>query len=348
MIWIALLITIVIFLGLVSHFLLAGQNLSRFDSPLEDAADDVFDSHPDDHAHNKKIIAQLNQTRQEVVASKSLLKGLKIARFFADNFSCDLITNTKFIPVKEVHVKGEWAISEHANPDKRILFFHGGAFLFGSSKGHRKFTDHLSKVSGAAVFSVDYRLLLKHNRYASVRDAQQAYLWILENSPTEQKKCNFLMVAGDSAGGNLTHMLASWSKNNAPRQPNGVIGFSPSLDQTLSSHRLKKNQQSDPMLGKGLNLLISLPRHIRLWVLFIVTRSNPSNPLVSPLYGDLSDLPPTLIHASSSEMLLGESICYVNRARAQGSKIKFQVWHKQIHDWHLFNLGHASANVAWN
>ncbi len=182
----------------------------------------------------------------------------------------------------------------------------------------------------------------------SVKDSQQAYNWILENGPSGHENASFLLIAGDSAGGNLALMLSSWSKKGASIRPDGVIGFSPSTDSTLSSPTIKRNRHTDKMLGEGLGLLLKLPKALRMWVGLFTMRVNPANKLVSPVFGDLSDLPPTLIHASTSEMLLGESMRYTNKAIAAGSQVKLQIWKDQIHDWHLFNMHTGSAKQAWD
>jgi len=343
-----LLFILVFVCWLIGRFLLSGKDLSSYDTPLKEAAQQVFGAHPDDPEHNKKIISQLSLAHQEAAEKISIKHGLKVARSFADNLSCNLITDTKFISTKANSVDCEWAVATNANPDNRIVFFHGGAFLFGSTLGHRKFADKLSKLSNAAVLSVNYRLLPRYARSLGIKDAQKAYLWALDNGPNGSKKANFIMVSGDSAGGNLAHMISSWSKKNAPRQPDCIVSFSPSLDQTLSSPSITDHQNSDPILGKGLGLLNRLPTTLKLWLILLSTRYNPANPLASPLFSDLSSLPPTLIHASSSEMLLGESIRYTNKAKSEGSNVTLQVWEDQVHDWHLFNMGYGSANVAWN
>ena len=143
-------------------------------------------------------------------------------------------------------------------------------------------------------------------------------------------------------------MLSSWSKSGAVKRPDGVIGFSPSTDMTLSSPTIKRNRETDKMLGEGLGLLAKLPKALQMWVGLLTMRINPSNKLASPVFGDLSDLPPTLIHASSSEMLLGEGMRYTNKAIAAGSPVTLQVWKNQLHDWHLFNMHSGSAKQAWS
>ena len=333
-------------LWLIAIYYLDGPELSEFDISIEDTANDVFDSHPEDTENNKKMLNKLAQARQQAV--KSPFKAIKIARAFADELSIELVSDSQFLAIDTPEVKGEWVIAPGANPKNRVIFFHGGAFMLGSPLGHRKFTDKLSRLANAAVLAVSYRRLPGFSRSAGIIDAQQAYLWALENGPNGPEKLDFLTVAGDSAGGNLTHMIGSWSAQHAPRKADCLLSFSPSLDQTFCSPTLQSNLSSDKVLGDGLSLITKLPKPLRLWLLFISMRMNPSNPLASPVFSDLTSLPPTLIHVSSSEMLLGESIRYTNKARAQGSDVRLQVWKDQIHDWHMFNMGFGSAEVAWN
>jgi len=83
--------------------------------------------------------------------------------------------DTAFKAVTANGVNCEWAVAQGADTTRRVLFLHGGAFLFGSPKGHRKFSDKLSKLSNAAVLSVDYRMLPEHSRMKSIVDSQKAY-----------------------------------------------------------------------------------------------------------------------------------------------------------------------------
>jgi len=342
--------TWIIFFSLIALFcligalVLSGPNLKQFDNQVGER----FADHPDDDAESKKILGAIYDLRQEIIALKSLKGGFKAARHFADNLSEGLETDTVFTQVTASGVACEWAVAPNINPQRRILFMHGGAFLLGSPKGHRRFSDQLSKLANAAVLSVDYRMLPEHSRKAGIIDSQAAYNWLIDNGPNGAAPLEFLLVAGDSAGGNLALMLSSWSKHNAARKPDAVIGFSPSSDMTLASPTIKAHCSSDKILGEGLGAIIKLPSIIRAWAALIGLRMNPANPLASPVFGDLSDLPRTLIHASSNEMLLGDSIRYTNRAIAAGSDVTLQVWENQLHDWHLFNMGTGSANAAWS
>ena len=338
----AVIITIVV-LYLLARFVLSGPDLSMYDSPTGQ----WFDEHPDDKDATKETIELLKQVRRTIQSQKSIFKGFKTVRKFADELSDNLETDSRFEPVVVNGVNCEWTLREGADESIRILFLHGGAFLFGSPKGHRAFTDQLAKVSNGVVLSVDYRLLPEHRRGASIEDAKTAYKWLINNSPSGQKPIEKLIVAGDSAGGNLTLMLSSWSADNADKRPDAVLAFSPNADQTLAPPAIKQNQKTDKMLGEGLGLLSKLPIRLRVLISSALMRCNTASPEVSPLFADLSNLPPTLIHASSSEMLLGDAIRYTNRARISGSKVKLQIWKNQMHDWHLMNIGKGSANSAW-
>lgn len=337
-------ICVIAALWIIAITVLSGQDLRQFDIEVGER----FDADPQDLEATQRLLDEIRVVRKDVIASKSLKKGLGIVREFADNLSADLETDTEFTSVDIYGVAAEWAVAKGATPNRRVLFLHGGAFLFGSPKGHRKFSDRLSKIANAAVLSVDYRMLPENSRKASIIDSQHAYHWILNNGPEGKAEVEFLMLSGDSAGGNLSLMLSSWSKRNASRRPDAVIAFSPSTDMTMASPTIRGNQKTDKMLGEGLGPLAKLPLSIRAWVSLCSLRMNPANELASPLFGDLANLPPTLIHASSNEMLLGESIRYTNRANAMGSDVKLQIWKDQIHDWHLFNMGYGSAEVAWD
>ena len=341
MLWITL--VVLVLMCLIALFVFSGPDMSRYDTPVGEN----FPNHADDADADERLLKVARALRAEIIRNKSPRKGLASVRKFADELSDDLETETQFVQTTAHGVAVEWAIAANTNPRRRVLFMHGGAFLFGSPRGHRRVSDRLAKIMGAAVASVDYRMLPENSRNKSVVDCRQAYQWILENGPEGKTALDFLVVSGDSAGGNLALMLSSWSKKAQLRRPDAVIAFSPSTDMTLSSPTIKAHRWSDKMLGAGLGPLSRLPKVISLWVGAIAMRVNPSNPSVSPLFGDLSELPPTLIHASSNEMLLGECVRYTNRANEAGSDVTLQIWEAQLHDWHLFNMGSGSAEVAW-
>jgi len=337
------LIVLVLFLWAVARFKLAGPDHSQFDEPVGE----VFPAHEDDALAIAEFAKVLKAVHEKASGTKSIKKGLAVAREFADNLSQGLESDCEFRPVVANGVTCEWTIAPGVDPQRRFIFFHGGAFVFGSPKGHRLFTHRLSHMANAAVLSVDYRMMPENSRMAATVDAQNAYHWILVNGPDGATPLDKLFVAGDSAGGNLTMMISTWSKTGAARVPDAAIGFSPATDTTMASPTVLKNAPTDMMLGKPIGSLAKLPKTISAWLGLILMRTNPSNILISPLFAELDNLPPTLIHASDSELLLGDAIRYTNKAKAAGSDVTLQIWPGQIHDWHSIYPDVGSGAAAW-
>ena len=343
MFWLIVLIVLLAAAWAIAEKYLAPPDLSHFDGPVGER----FKSHPDDDEHSAKLLEEIAKIRAEASASKSLKRGFALARDFADNMSKDLVSDCEFRTVTANGVPCEWAIAPGANPENRVLMLHGGAFLLGSPKGHRIYAHNLSHLANAAVLSVDYRMLPEHRRIKATLDAQSTYHWILTQGPDGPTPLNKLVVAGDSAGGNLALMLSSWSKTYAARKPDAVVAVAPSADSTLDSPSVADNLKTDKILGEGLGLLKKLPRPMALVVGRLLMRMRPNDPLISPLFDDLSDLAPTLLHASSNECLLGDSIRYANKAQAAGSVVSLQIWENQLHDWHIFTPNSGSGKEAW-
>lgn len=343
MTWFFLLILFIVAAWVVAVKKLAPPNLSHFDGTVGER----FASHADDTDHINRLLTQIAEVRAQAKQTKSLKKGFALARDFADNMSSELESDCEFRKVIANGVPCEWAIAPGADAKRRVLMLHGGAFALGSPKGHRIYAHNLSHLANAAVLSVDYRMLPENKRMLATLDAQSAYQWILTQGPDGETPLNKLVVAGDSAGGNLALMLSNWSRNHAARQPDAVIAVAPSTDSTLDSPTVKANAKTDKVLGEALGLLTKLPKAIALWVGLFLMRVSPSNPLISPLFDELNDLPPTLIHASSNECLLGDSVRYTNKAIAAGSNVTLQIWENQLHDWHIFTPNSGSGKQAW-
>ena len=169
---------------------------------------------------------------------------------------------------------------------------------------------------------------------------------ILGNRPGGPHTASEIFVAGDSAGGNLTLMLSAWARDENIRRMDAVIAFSPSTDSTLANPSILKNIETDPMLGPGLGPLARMPVALKALGALIAGQMSPRNPLMSPLFGDLSELPPTLVQASDCEMLFDDSVRYVNKARSHGSPVTLQIWPGMVHVWQMFQHVLPEAGLA--
>ena len=243
----------------------------------------------------------------------------------------------RIIPADAGGVRAEWVLAPNADPQRRLLYIHGGAWTMGSPTSHRRLTAKFSEVANAAVLAIDYRLMPEHPRLAGIEDCRAAYRWMLDHGPEGPSPANALFVAGDSAGGNLTLSLIAWIRDQGLRAPNAAVALSPATDGTLGSPSLKGNIETDPMLGPLFKALAKVPRTVLLWGGWAQNRMRPSHPVVSPVFGDLSGLPPVLVQASEAEMLFDDARRYVNKAAAAGSPVILQSWSHMVHVWQLFH-----------
>lgn len=244
-------------------------------------------------------------------------------------------------PVDAGGVKAEWVIAPNTNSARRLLFIHGGGYVMGSSRSHRPLASRLSEVSKAAVLSIDYRLMPEHSRRAGIEDCRTAYRWILENGPEGQTPIGTLIVAGDSSGANLTLTTIAWARDADLRAAEAVVALCPQTDLTFGSPSLKRNIDTDIMQGKMLGPAVRAPKAVFLWMTYFMHGINPGSPLMSPLLGDLSNLPPTLLQASEADMFLDDAIRYANKANAHGSLAVVQTWPYVMHGWHAFEVPEA-------
>ncbi|PCM43617.1 alpha/beta hydrolase [Marinobacter sp. ANT_B65] len=242
---------------------------------------------------------------------------------------------------------GEWVIAPGADTRRRILYIHGGAWAAGSPRSHRAITDRLSRIANAAVFAVDYRLMPEHRFMDGVRDCRIAYTWVTENGPDGMSKATFIMVAGDSAGGSHTLGLLAWIRDSGLRQADCALAFSPSTDLTLTAPSNRNNIETDAMLGPIFGGLSKIPLPVIWWATLAAFRISPTSPVASPLRGNLANLPPTLIQASDSEMLLDNARRYATKAKNQGSRVELHTWPGMVHVWQIFTPTLPAAEEAF-
>lgn len=322
---------------------LYGSDLANYDLPLGEqfgAGREASDAH------------------DEVVASLSVGAGpirqaprkeqLRLMREYMDQMSDGLPLASTFTPTDAGGVSAEWVLAPGADTSRRLLYIHGGAFVMGSPRSHRNITDRFAQLTGCAVLSIDYRLMPEHSRSAGIEDCRTAYEWLLENGPDGSAPTQKIFIAGDSAGGNLALMMSAWSRDSGSRKADAVVALSPHTDATLGSPSMRSNIETDAMLGPMFRGLAKIPRPLLLWVGLLQNRVTPASPTISPVFGDLQALPPTLVHVSEAEMLCDDGRRYVNRAVSQGSPARLQSWQHVVHVWHMFYPQLPESGEAWD
>ena len=336
MLWILLtLLLIVLAFWLLGLWFRRGEDLTAWDHPVDPASGEsipIEGGFSDQH----------HEAVREIMAMGSRVKGmsrkemLQFTRDFMEEIPATKEYDCEFRSADANGVPAQWVLAPDADASRRFLYIHGGAFIAGSPNSHRPITDYLARITRAAVLAIDYRLMPENRRMDGIEDCRNAYRWILENGPDGPSASSRIYMGGDSAGGNLSLVMSGWIRDEKLRPPDAVVALSPLADSTYSGQTIRSNLKTDTMLGPLFGALLKIPRTILTWIYLLENRIRPSNPVVSPLFGDLSGLPPTLIQVSEAEMLLDDARRYVNKARAAGSPAWLQSWPGMLHVFQIF------------
>lgn len=316
---------------------LAGPSLKKYDRDLKP------DFHVDPESKPMRIIDEyLEENFVKPAVSAAAKSGWDAKRKRFDEAGLrrtDLKAEYRedVVDMDGLTVPGRWTLVKGYDPDKRILYYHGGAFTAGSDISHRAISVNLAKRTKAAVFVPNYRLLPENPRSAPIADAKACYNWILENGPDGAAPVRTLAISGDSAGGNLTHMIANWSRDKGLRQADAIYTLSPNTDSTASGDSFKSNLGKDKMLTPLVGPLLKIPRPLLLIGMKKQTGFTPCDPDISPVFDDLSNLPPTLIQASYDELLRDDCIRFASKLEDSGSSVTLQLWDNVPHVFQIFD-----------
>ena len=215
----------------------------------------------------------------------------------------------------------QWIIPQDYLSDRVLLYLHGGGFVFGLNPMHLQMGAYLARKMGMRILMVDYRLAPSHPFPAALDDCILAYSWLLKQGFSPEK----IVIAGDSAGGNLTVSSMMKMGDSAIPLPAAAACLSPAVD--LTEKDSKDQVFKDPLLP---------PRAVRFYAESYVKHDDPRNPLISPVYGDLHGLPPLLVHVGEDEMLCESAIRLVERAKASGVDVRLEIYPRMWHVWQLF------------
>lgn len=226
-------------------------------------------------------------------------------------------------PVSADGVPAEWLVAPGARADRVVLYLHGGGYVIGSIKSHRYLMQNVSRHSGARTLGLDYRLAPEHPFPAAIEDATRAYRWLLAQGIEPGR----IAIAGDSAGGGLTMAtLLSLRDQGVPLPAAGVL-ISPWADLTGSADAVTSRAASDPMV-KGDGLFSLAGKYLN--------GVDARNPLASPVFADLTGLPPLLIHVGGREILYDDSITLAANARKANVPVALVDEAELFHVWHAF------------
>jgi monoterpene epsilon-lactone hydrolase len=231
-------------------------------------------------------------------------------------------------------VGGEWISPADAPKDKAVLYFHGGGFRIGSVTSHRDLIAQIAVASGCCVLAINYRLAPEHRFPAALDDALAGYDWLLRQGLEPAN----IAFAGDSAGGNLALAAMLALRERKRPLPAAAVLMSPWTDLAATGASYVSRAEADPIHQRP--MILALAKN------YLGGQGDPFDPLVSPLYADLTDLPPLLIQVGDRETVLDDSVMLADKARAAGVEVDLQVWDGMIHVFQMFGAELPEAHRA--
>ena len=228
-----------------------------------------------------------------------------------------------------------WKVSApNSDPEKILLYFHGGAYIVGNPESYYPMMSHLAEATGFTIYVPDYRLAPEHLYPSQLEDGCDAYKSLLEEygySP------NQIAFGGDSAGGNLALSTLLKLKEDGESLPSSVICLSPWADPaaTGDSYNLEMCDR-DPVLGptfKRVFLDYGLDSYLTYYV--DDEDMDENNPYICPVKGDFSNCPPIMVHVGNDELLLSDSQTLKKAFERDGVTHEYKEWDEL---WHVFQM----------
>ncbi|MFJ2863079.1 alpha/beta hydrolase [Kitasatospora sp. NPDC087314] len=215
------------------------------------------------------------------------------------------------------------------------LYLHGGGFVYGSLRSHGAMVGEIARAARCRMFFVDYRRAPEHPYPAALDDAVAAYQGLLADGTAPSD----VVFTGDSAGGGLMLSTLLKVRDLGLPLPAAAAAVSPWTDLTGSGETHRTLADEDPMLSQPVVALVTAS---------YLAGTAPTDPYVSPLFGDVTGLPPVLIQVGSREVLLSDAERFAAALREAGGTGELEVWSGMVHVWHLHHarLGKAREAVA--
>ena len=229
---------------------------------------------------------------------------------------------TRVEPVDTAGLSGEWVYHRQADPQRALLYLHGGAYVVGSPETHRALAARLSRQANARALVLDYRLAPEHPYPAAVEDAVDACLRLFRDFGPQH-----VLLAGDSAGGGLAVAALMALRDAGHPLPRRVCCLSPWVDLEMRDESIAERAATDPLLT---------PDWLQASARLYAGGTNADEPRISPLRGELTALPPLLIQVGSDEILLSDAQRLAQQARSAGVEVTLDVWDGMWHNWQMF------------
>jgi salicylate hydroxylase len=259
----------------------------------------------------------------EDIARGHLGQRAAYERFLTGSFpvpeSLDL-TDVELGGVPAIRVRGS---AYSAATERAVLHFHGGAYVFGSARGSAEYAGRLADALDAECFTVDYRLAPEHPYPAAIDDSFAAYRGLLARGYDPST----ILFSGESAGGGLALALGLALQRAGLAPPAGILAVCPFTDLTLSGPSIEANSGDDPASHR--DSLAQLGASY-------FQGHEPTDPMVSPYFGDLGCLPPIFLTAAEGEVLESDTTRFASKARDAGVDVTLEMVADSVHIFTIF------------
>ncbi len=260
----------------------------------------------------------------EKLLHSSFYPDLNINKLRIDDFLKPSISSKRHCQSKNITINGitcNWMIPHQLTSPKILLYFHGGGFVCGPSLLHWRMVSQLSKDIGCKSLIVNYRRIPEYPYPAAIEDMENVYNELL--SETEPENIIFI---GDSAGGGLALSLTMKLRNKKKPLPSKMILLSPWLDVSMKNPQIPELEELDHILA--------IPGLEKAGILY--AREVPQeNPYISPVFGDLSGLPPALLLIGTHDLFLFDCRKLKEKAVKSNFILNYQEWEEMFHIWML-------------
>jgi len=249
---------------------------------------------------------------------------IELQRAAADGFGAasPVADDVELSPFAGDGLVGEWLAAPGSDPERVVLYLHGGGFVIGSPASHRSFAARISAEAGARVLLLDYRLAPEHRFPAALEDAVGACRFLLAAG----HRPDAVAVAGDSAGGGLAVATLMALRDEGSHLPAAVVCVSPWVDLRCTAASIEGRDERDYVLsGPWLRAMAS----------HYLDGSDPASPAASPIAGELDGLPPALVVVGTEEVLFDDAHALAGRLRAAGGTVELEVFDQCAHWWML-------------
>jgi acetyl esterase/lipase len=230
-------------------------------------------------------------------------------------------------------VPGTLVTPENLKTDAIVMYIHGGAYIVGESAGYHGIGGNYASMLGARVYMPDYRLAPEYPFPTPVTDTVRAYEWLIEQGFDASK----IVLAGESAGGAMVVTVMVAARNKGLPLPAGGVAISPWANLEHTGVSMTNREGLDPLNTKaGLDFLART----------FLGDALPNHPMASPVFADVTGLPPVLVQIGENELMLTDAMRLATHLGDNRVRVNLEVWPGMFHAWHFFSTLQPEAVQA--